>query len=109
MGIVLWLFPYFLSDSVVKNMPANAGDSCMISGSERSPGAGNGNPLQYSCLGNPMDRGAWRATVHRVAKESNMTKATEQASMHTHRHTHTHTHTCILKVFYFSKCIVQIL
>ena len=39
-----------------------------IPGSGRSPGEGNGNPLQYSCLGNPMDRGAWRATVHRVTK-----------------------------------------
>ena len=45
----------------------NAGDSGAIPGSGRSPGGGNGNPLQYSCLGNPMDRGAWRATVHRVA------------------------------------------
>ena len=53
---------------MVKNPPANAGDSSLISGSGRSPGGGNGNPLQYSCLGNPMDRGAWRATVHGVAK-----------------------------------------
>ena len=54
---------------VVKNPPANAGNSSdmgSISGSGRSPGGGNGNPLQYSCLGNPMDIGAWRATVHRV-------------------------------------------
>ena len=42
----------------------------------RYPGGGNGNPLQYSCLGNPMDRGAWRATVHGVAKELNMTEET---------------------------------
>ena len=56
---------------VVKNPPANAGDIRdvdSIPGSGRSPGEGNGNPLQYSCLGNPMDRGAWQATVHRVAK-----------------------------------------
>jgi len=39
----------------------------------KSPAEGNGNPLQYSCLGNPMDRGAWQATVHRVAKESDIT------------------------------------
>ena len=56
---------------MVKNLLANAGDvrnAGLIPGSGRSPGEGNGNPLQYSCLENPMDRGAWRATVHRVAK-----------------------------------------
>ena len=56
---------------VVKNPPANAGDGRdvgLIPGSGRSPGGGNGNLLQYSCLENPMDRGAWQATVHRVAK-----------------------------------------
>ena len=55
----------------VMNLPANAGDirdMGSISGSGRSPGEGNGNPLQYSCLGNPMDRGTWQATVHGVAK-----------------------------------------
>ena len=46
----------------------NVGDPCSISELGRSPGEGNGNPLQYSCLENPMDRGAWRATVHGVAK-----------------------------------------
>ena len=46
----------------------NVGDPSSISGLERSPGGGNGNPLQYSCLENPMDGGAWRATVHGVAK-----------------------------------------
>ena len=58
---------------VVKNLPANAGDTGLIPGSGRSPGEGNGNLLQYSCLGNPMERGAWRAAVHGVAKESDMT------------------------------------
>ena len=56
---------------MVKNLPASAeatGDAGSISGSGRSTGGGNGTPLQYSCLGNPMDRGAWRATVHRIAK-----------------------------------------
>ena len=53
---------------VVKNLPANAGDAGLIPGSGRSPGVGNGNPLQYSCLGNPMDRGARWATVHGVTK-----------------------------------------
>ena len=54
--------------SVVKNLPANAGDAGLIPGSGRSPGERNGNPVQYSCLGNPMDRGAWWATVHGVAE-----------------------------------------
>ena len=54
--------------TVIKNLPAYAGDSGLIPGSERSPGGGNGNPVQSSCLKNPMDRGAWRATVHGVAK-----------------------------------------
>ena len=53
---------------VVKNPPANVRDAGLIPGSGRCPGGGHGNPLQYSCLENAMDRGAWRATVHRVAK-----------------------------------------
>ena len=60
----------------VKNLSANAGDSRdvgSISVSGRCPGEENGNSLQYSCLENPMDRGAWRATVHGVSKESDMT------------------------------------
>ena len=59
----------FFGGSVVKNPPASAGaagDTGFISGSGRSPGGGHGNPLQYSCLENPMDRGAWWATVHGV-------------------------------------------
>ena len=58
---------------MVKNLPANVGDVGSNPGSGRSPGEGNGIPLQYSCLGNPMDRGAWRATVHGVTKEADMT------------------------------------
>ena len=57
--------------SVVKNPPAKAGDTRdvgLIPGSGRYPGVGNGKPLQCSCLANPMDRGAWRATVHGVAQ-----------------------------------------
>ena len=50
-----------------KGSASNAGDRGSIPGAGRSPGEGNGNPLQYSCLGNPMDRGAWRATVHGIA------------------------------------------
>ena len=55
----------------VKNLPANAGDirdTDLMPGSGRSPGGMHGNPLQYSCLENPVDRGAWQATVHGVAK-----------------------------------------
>ena len=54
--------------SAVKNLPANAGGADLIPGLGRSPGEGNGNLLQYSCLANPMDRRAWQATVHGVAK-----------------------------------------
>ena len=56
---------------VVKNLPANTGDARdagLITGLGRSPGGGHGSPLQYSCLENPMDRGAWQATAHRVEK-----------------------------------------
>ena len=63
---------------VVKNLPANAGDlrdAGLTPGLGRSSGGGNGNPLQYSCLENPMDRRAWRTTVHRTA-ESDTTEAT---------------------------------
>ena len=66
----------FPGGAVVKNPPARAGDAGnmgSIPGSERSPGGGSSNPLQYSCLKNAMDRGAWWATVHRVAKELDTT------------------------------------
>ena len=63
----------FPHGSVVRNPPANAGDVVSISGLERSSGEGNGNSLQYSCLGNPMNIGAWQATVHAVTKELDMT------------------------------------
>jgi len=53
---------------VGKESDCNAGDMGLILGLGRSPGEGNGNPLQYSCLENPMDRGAWRATVYEVAR-----------------------------------------
>ena len=58
---------------MVKNLPANSGNLGSILGSERSPREENGNPLQYPCLGNAMDRGAWRATVYGVTKESDTT------------------------------------
>ena len=63
-----WGFP---SGTVVKNLPANVGDTRDANWTARSgrpPGVGNGNPLQYSCLENSIDRGAWQATVHGVAK-----------------------------------------
>ena len=68
----------------VKNLPASAGDvrdTSSIPGQEDPPGEGHGNPLQYSCLENPMDRGAWWATVHRVAKSWIQLK---RLSMHAH-------------------------
>ena len=61
----------FSGGAVVRNLPANAGDagdSGSIPELGGSPGVGNGNPLQYSCVENPMDRGAWRATVHGIIK-----------------------------------------
>ena len=74
---------------VVKNPPANGGDSRdtgSIPALGRSPGEGNGDPLQYSCLGSPVDRGVWPSTVHEV------TKSWAQLSTCTHTaHTHTHT------------------
>ena len=66
----------FPSDAVVKNLLAKAGDprdTGLIPGWGRFPGGGNGNPLRYSCLGNPVDRGAWQATVH-GAKDSDTTE-----------------------------------
>ena len=63
----------FPGDSLVKNLPANAGDMGLIPGLERSPGEENGNPLQYSCLENLIERVVWQATVRGVAKESDMT------------------------------------
>ena len=58
----------FPDDAVMMNPPTSAGDTSSILESGKSPGGGNGNPLQYSSLENPMDRGAWRGTVHSVAQ-----------------------------------------
>ena len=68
----------FPGGSVVKNPPASAEDLSSILGLGRSPGKGNGNPLQYSRLRNPMDRGAWQATVRRVAKRVSHDLASKQ-------------------------------
>ena len=88
----VWLFLFYeyqgsegVSRVVVNIPPANAGDLGSITGAGRSPGVGKGNPLQYSCLGNPMNRGAWQATVHGATKN--------QTWLRDWAHTHTHTHT----------------
>ena len=72
----------FPGGSVVKNLPANTRDVGSIPGSGRSPGGRHGNPLQFSCLEHLMDRGAWQATVHRVAKESDITSNSMHACKH---------------------------
>ena len=77
---ILWLSTWLSG----KESTCQAGDSGLIPGSGRSPGEGNGNTLQYSCLGSPMDRGAWRATVHGGHKESD---TDEQLNAHTHANT----------------------
>ena len=82
----------FAGDVVVKNQPVNAGDAGdlgSIFGLGRSPGIGNGNPIQYSCLDNSMDRGTWWVTVHGVAKSMTW--------LSTHTHTHTHTNIIIIQ------------
>ena len=65
---------------MVKNPPANAGDLGSLPGSGRFPGEGNGNPLQYSCLENPKDGGAWWATVHGVARVGHNLGTKQQSS-----------------------------
>ena len=89
---IAWWRVYLIGASqvtlVVKKLPASVGhrrDLRLIPGLGRYPGGGHGNPVQCSCLENPMDREAWRATVHGFAKESVKTKATEHAGMHTFR------------------------
>ena len=77
----LWGFP---GGSDGKESACSVEDPSSIPGSGRSPGGGDGNPLQYSCLENPMDRGAWRAAVHGLAKSQ-----TRLSDTHTHTHTHT--------------------
>ena len=64
----------FPDGSVIKNLPTNAGDEGSVPASGKSPGVGKGNPLHFSCLENPMDKGAWQATVHRVTKSRTQLK-----------------------------------
>ena len=71
-------FVGFPGGSVIKNPPANAAEAGSISGLGRSPGEGNDHPLQYSCLGNPTDRGTWQAAVHGVTKQLGHVLATKQ-------------------------------
>ena len=78
---ILRLLKGFPGSSDSKESTGNAGDLNSIPGSGRCPGEGNGSPLQYSCLENPMDRGAWRATVYRVTKSR-----TRLRQRHTHLH-----------------------
>ena len=68
--------------TLVKNLPASAGDAGSIPGWKRSPGGGNSNPLWYFCLENPMDRGPWQASVHGVAKELDTTEQLNGQQVH---------------------------
>ena len=102
-------------NSMVRNMPANAGDarhSGSIPGEGKSPGRGNGNPRQYSCLENPMYRGAWRATVHRIPKRC--IQLSDQACMNSPENfiTHKSLYTCcqnIAKFYHISPKLFMLL
>ena len=87
-----WIFP---GGSVVKNLPVKVGDPGSVLGLGWSPRGGHGNPLQYSCLENPTDRGAWQATVHGFTKSRTWLKQlSRSSSINTHTHISVHTHTC---------------
>ena len=102
--MIFWKRQNYGYSVVVKNLPAhNAGDTRdagLISGSRRCLRVGNGNPLQYSCLGNPVDRRAWQVIVHEVKKS--------QTRLSRHTHTHTHTDTVLFFDFHlgFPGCAV---
>ena len=74
----------FPGDSVIKNLPANAGDAGSIPGSGSSPGEGNDNPLHYSCLEHSVDRGAWWAIVQGITKSWTQLSTCAHARVHTH-------------------------
>ena len=93
----------FPGSSAAKNLPANAGDAGdtgLIPGLGKSPGEGNGNPLQYFCMENSMDRGVWQVTVHRVTKSR--TQLTQDL---THMHAHVQTSERGFVLFIFKKFI----
>ena len=83
--LIFYLMMGFPGGSEVKVSAFNAGDLGLIPGLGRSPGEGNGNPLQYSCLENPMDGGAWWATVHGVAKSQTQLRKFSSLHFHSHR------------------------
>ena len=91
----------FPCSSVVKNPRASAGDVSSIPGLGRSPGEGNGNPFQYSCLRNSMHRGAWWATVHGVARIGYDLATKLCVCIHIHTHTHIHKYKIFLILFRF--------
>ena len=89
-----------------KGSAYNARDAGLIPGLGRSPGEGNGYPRQYPCLENSMDRGAWWATVHRVAKKSDTTWQLNNNYTHTHTHTHTYVaYKYVIKLFIFASIL----
>ena len=98
----------FTCRSVGKESTCNAGDTGLIPGLERSPGGGHGNPPQYSCLENSMDRGAWRATIHRVTKSQIRLKLLSTqahipySSFLSVSLSHTHTHTSVMRTERFA-------
>ena len=96
--------PASLVTQMVKNLPAMQGDLSVIPGSGRSPREGNGNPLQCSCLENPLDRGAWRAAVHGVANSQTW----QSNQTHTHTHTHTRTHLIACHWVWFANILFRI-
>ena len=93
--------------SVVKNLPANVGDTgdtSLVPGSRRSPREGNGNPLQYSCWENPMDRGAWWVTIHWVTKSWLQLGTCTQQHQPAQPDTYGNLHCCRIKVVNIGNC-----
>ena len=92
------MIPQWLSSKESAYNAEAAGNSCLIPAWRRPPGGRHGNPLQYSCLENPMDRGGRQATVHRVTKSQTRVKQLNRCT-HTHTHIYIHTHTHILYIY----------